>query len=458
MTERMGKRAAPPVLSADALSSVAYGPEAMLGVLVLAGTAGLAYSYPVAGTIVLPMFAVGLSYRQTIRAYPHGGGSHIVASDNLGRMPALIAAAGLMTDYVLTVAVSIASGIAAITSALPSLDSATAPLGVGVITLLLAGNLRGVRQAGTLFAVPTYAFIGAVFLLIGFGLADAADRGFTSEPGPVTPVTETVGLLLITRAFFSGATAMTGIEAISNAVPVFKSVEWRNTRTTLTWMVSLLITMFVGIVVLTRVTGVVPRPEETMLSQLARLSFGTGWMYVFVQAATAAVLPLAANTAYNDFPRVLSLLARDGYAPRIFMRLGDRLAYSDGIILLSIAAALVFVAFGGQTDTLIPLYAVGVFLAFTPRRREWSSTDGVCGTVTGARASASTPSELGCRPRSSSPSASASSPQAHGWRSSQSACSCWSPRGSATTTTPPGPPCGCTRTPLNSPRTARTAH
>ncbi|MFB7480563.1 APC family permease [Streptomyces anulatus] len=361
----MGKRAALPVLSADALSSVAYGPEAMLGVLVLVGAAGLAYSYPVAGAIVLLMLAVGLSYRQTIRAYPHGGGSYIVASDNLGRVPGLIAAAGLMTDYVLTVAVSIASGIAAIASTLPSLVSATVPLGVGVIALLLAGNLRGVRQAGALFAVPTYAFIGAVFLLIGFGLTDAAGREFTSEPGPVTPVTETVGLLLIMRAFSSGATAMTGIEAISNAVPVFRPVEWRNARTTLTWMVSLLITMFVGIVVLTRVTGVVPRPEETVLSQLAHLSFGTGWMYVFVQAATAAVLLLAANTAYNDFPRVLSLLARDGYAPRIFMRLGDRLAYSNGIVLLSIAAALVFVAFGGLTGTLIPLYAVGVFLAFT---------------------------------------------------------------------------------------------
>ncbi|MEW1697198.1 MULTISPECIES: APC family permease [unclassified Streptomyces] len=361
----MRKLLALPVLSADALSSVAYGPEAMLGVLVLAGTAGLAYAFPVAGAIVFLMFAVGLSYRQTIRAYPHGGGSYIVASDNLGRMPGLVAAAGLMTDYILTVAVSIASGIAAITSALPSLTPATVPLGVGVIVLLLAGNLRGIRQAGALFAAPTYVFVAAMFALIAYGLADAAGRDFAPVPTPVPGVTETVGLLLVMRAFSSGATAMTGIEAISNAVPAFKPVEWRNARTTLTWMVTLLVVMFAGIVVLIHLTGVVPREQETMLSQLARLSFGTGWMYVVVQAATAAVLLLAANTAYNDFPRVLSLLARDGYAPRVFMRLGDRLAYSNGIILLSLAAALVFVAFGGLTGALIPLYAVGVFLAFT---------------------------------------------------------------------------------------------
>ncbi|MFD9722081.1 APC family permease [Streptomyces sp. NPDC059076] len=365
VTERMRKLLALPVLSADALSSVAYGPEAMLAVLVLAGSAGLAYSFPVAGAIVFLMLAVGLSYRQTIRAYPHGGGSYIVASDNLGRVPGLVAAAGLMTDYVLTVAVSIASGVAAITSAIPSVASATVPIGVGVIVLLLAGNLRGVRQAGTLFAAPTYVFITAMFALVVFGLADAADRGFEPRPTPTLPVAESVGLLLIMRAFSSGATAMTGIEAISNAVPAFKPVEWRNARTTLTWMVGLLISMFAGIVLLTHFAGVVPNAQETVLSQLAHLTFGSGWMYVVVQAATAAVLILAANTAYNDFPRVLSLLARDEYAPRVFLRLGDRLAYSNGIILLSLAAALVFVAFDGLTSALIPLYAVGVFLAFT---------------------------------------------------------------------------------------------
>ncbi|OKH94173.1 amino acid permease [Streptomyces uncialis] len=365
VTERMRKLLALPVLSADALSSVAYGPEALLAVLVLAGTAGLAYSLPVSGAIVFLMLAVGLSYRQTIRAYPHGGGSYIVASDNLGRVPGLVAAAGLMTDYVLTVAVSIASGVAAITSAVPSLAGQTVPIGVGVIVLLLAGNLRGIRQAGALFAAPTYAFVAAMLTLIAYGLVDAAGRGFEARPAPPLGVTESVGVLLVMRAFSSGATAMTGIEAISNAVPAFKPVEWRNARTTLTWMVGLLIVMFTGISLLIHLTGVVPGSGETVLSRLAHLEFGDGWMYVFVQTATAAVLLLAANTSYNDFPRVLSLLARDDCAPRVFMRLGDRLAYSNGILLLSLAAALVFVAFDGLTASLIPLYAVGVFLAFT---------------------------------------------------------------------------------------------
>lgn len=365
VTERMRKLVALPVLSADALSSVAYGPEAMLTVLVLAGAAGLAYSFPVAAVIVFLMLAVGVSYRQTIRAYPHGGGSYIVAGDNLGPAAGLVAAAGLMTDYVLTVAVSIASGIAAITSALPGLLPWTVPLGVLVVVVLLAGNLRGIRQAGALFAAPTYAFVIAMFALIGAGLADAAETGFRPVAPPALPVTEAVGLLLITRAFSSGATAMTGIEAISNAVPAFRPVEWRNARTTLSWMVGLLIAMFAGIVVLIHLTGVVPHSQETVLSQLARLSFGGGWMYVYIQAATAAVLLLAANTAYNDFPRVLSLLARDDYAPKTFLRLGDRLAYSRSIVLLSLAAALVYIAFEGRTDALIPLYAVGVFLAFT---------------------------------------------------------------------------------------------
>ncbi|MFE2974240.1 APC family permease [Streptomyces sp. NPDC059258] len=361
----MRKLVALPVLSADALSSVAYGPEALLAVLVLAGTAGLGYVFPVSGAIVLLILVVGLSYRQTIRAYPHGGGSYIVAGDNLGPVAGLVAAAGLMTDYVLTVAVSIASGVAAVTSAIPGFASVTVPLGLGVIALLLAGNLRGVRQAGVLFAAPTYAFIVAMFLLITIGLVQGIGEGFTPRPDPAVTATEGVGLLLIMRAFSSGATAMTGIEAISNAVPVFRPVAWRQARTTLSWMTGLLIAMFAGIIVLAHVADVVPSGQETVLSQLAHLSFGSGWLYVFVQAATAAVLLLAANTAYNDFPRVLSLLARDEFAPRMFMRLGDRLAYSNGIILLSLAAALVFVAFDGQTTALIPLYAVGVFLAFT---------------------------------------------------------------------------------------------
>ncbi|WP_329212555.1 APC family permease [Streptomyces sp. NBC_01708] len=363
--ESMRKLVALPVLSADALSSVAYGPEAMLAVLVLAGTAGLAYSLPIAAAVAVLMLVVGLSYRQTIRAYPHGGGSYIVASDNLGLLPGLLAAGGLLIDYVLTVAVSIASGIAAVTSAIPSLAPATVPLGLAMIALLLVGNLRGIRQAGVLFAAPTYAFILAMFALITSTLADTATNGFQPAHAPHLNATEGLGVLLVMRAFASGATAMTGIEAISNAVPAFQPVRWRNARTTLTWMTGLLITMFAGIIAIVHLRGIIPRSGETVLSQLAHLTFNSGPMYVFVQAATAAVLLLAANTAYNDFPRVLFLLARDGHAPRLFLRQGDRLAFSNGIALLSVIAALVYVAFNGNTNSLIPLYAVGVFLAFS---------------------------------------------------------------------------------------------
>jgi amino acid transporter len=363
--ERMRKLVALPVLSADALSSVAYGPEAMLAILVLAGSGGLGYSLPIAATIAFLMLAVGVSYRQTIRAYPHGGGSYIVATDNLGRTPGLIAAAGLMTDYILTVAVSVASGLEAVTSAIPALSPDVVVIGVGVIAVLLAGNLRGVRQAGAMFAAPTYLFILAMFVLVAVGLIDSAGHGFHATPRPHLSATESVGVLLVLRAFSSGSTAMTGIEAISNAVPVFKPTEWRNARTTLTWMVGLLILLFAGTIAMVQLDGIVPGAHETVLSQLAHRSFGSGVMYPITQAATAAILLLAANTAYNDFPRVLFLLARDFQAPRLFLRMGDRLAFSNGIVLLSLTAGVIFVAFGGKTGTLIPLYAVGVFLAFT---------------------------------------------------------------------------------------------
>jgi amino acid transporter len=363
--ERMRKLVALPVLSADALSSVAYGPEAMLAILVLAGGGGLGYSLPIAGTIAFLMLAVGVSYRQTIRAYPHGGGSYIVASDNLGRTAGLVAAAGLMTDYILTVAVSVASGLEAITSAIPSLSSDTVAIGIAVIAVLLAGNLRGVRQAGAMFAAPTYLFILSIFVLVIVGLIDAGGRGFQPTPRPHLSAIEGVGVLLVLRAFASGSTAMTGIEAISNAVPVFKPTEWRNARTTLTWMVTLLILLFAGTIAMVQLDGIVPNARETVLSQLAHSSFGSGFMYPITQAATAAILLLAANTAYNDFPRVLFLLARDFQAPRLFLRMGDRLAFSNGIILLSLVAGAIFIAFGGRTAPLIPLYAVGVFLAFT---------------------------------------------------------------------------------------------
>ena len=343
--ERMRKLVALPVLSADALSSVAYGPQAMLAVLVLAGVPGLSYSLPVGGAIVLLILAVGVSYRQTIRAYPQGGGSYIVATEELGRIPGLMAAGGLLIDYIMTVAVSIASGVAAITSAFPSLRSATVWIGVAVIVVLLAGNLRGVRQAGTAFALPTYAFIVAIGSLVIAGLVHAAARGFSPVPIHHLAIAESLSVLLVLRAFASGSTAMTGIEAISNAVPSFKPVEWRNARITLTWMVALLIGMFAGVLAISRLAGVVPVASQTMLSQLAHLSFGDGPMYIYIQATTAAVLLLAANTSYNDFPRVLFLMARDRQAPRSFLHIGDRLTFRNGIVLLSVAAAAIYIGF-----------------------------------------------------------------------------------------------------------------
>src|SRR5271165_1353485 len=358
--ERMRKLVALPVLSADALSSVAYGPQA-----ILAGLPGLSYSLPVGAAIVVLMLAVGVSYRQTIRAYPQGGGSYIVASEELGRVPGLMAAAGLLIDYVMTVAVSIASGVAAITSAYPSMQPATVWIGVGVIVILLAGNLRGVRQAGAMFAVPTYAFIAAIAALVVAGLVHAAGRGFHPVPVRHLAIVQAVTVLLVLRAFAAGATAMTGIEAISNAVPAFKPTEWRNARITLSWMTGLLIAMFAGVLVITRLAGIVPVASQTMLSQLAHLSFGDSPVYIYIQAATAAVLLMAANTSYNDFPRVLFLMARDRQAPRSFLRIGDRLTFSTGIVVLSVTSAALYITFRGNTESLLPLYAVGVFLAFT---------------------------------------------------------------------------------------------
>jgi amino acid transporter len=276
-----------------------------------------------------------------------------------------MAAAGLLIDYIMTVAVSIASGVAAITSAYPSLRPAGTWIGVCVIVVLLGGNLRGVRQAGTLFAAPTYAFIAAIAALVIAGLVHAAGRGFHPAPVPHLTAVEGVSVLLVLRAFSSGSTAMTGIEAISNAVPAFQPVEWRNAELTLSWMVGLLIAMFAGVLVAAKLAGVVPQTSQTMLSQLAHLSYGSGPVYVFIQLATAAVLLLAANTSYNDFPRVLFLMARDSQAPRSFLRIGDRLTFSHGIIALSVVSAIIYVAFSGNTASLLPLYAVGVFLAFT---------------------------------------------------------------------------------------------
>jgi amino acid transporter len=363
--ERMRKAVALPVLSSDLLASVAYGPEAMLSILILGGTRALGLSLPLAGVLVALMLAVGASYRQTIAAYPSGAGSYIVAGDNLGELAGVTAAVGLLADYILNVAVSIATGVASIVSAVPALNRYAVPIGLALIAVLLAGNLRGVREAGYLFAAPTYIFLIAMFLLIGVGLADAAADGFSATPPPPVKPLEGLSVLLVLKAFSSGATSMTGIEAVANAVPAFQPPEWRNARMTLTWMIGVLVVLFAGLMILIHLNGLVPMPNQTLLSQLAHRSFGSGALYGFEQAATALMLLFAANTSYNGFPRLLYFMARSGHAPRSFLRMGDRLAFSNGMIVLTLAAAALFVGFRGKTNALIPLFAVGVFLAVT---------------------------------------------------------------------------------------------
>jgi amino acid transporter len=363
--ERLGRLAALGVLSPDALSSVAYGPEAMLAILVLAGAGELKLSLPIGAALVVLMLSVGLGYRQVVRAYPHGGGSYIVASDSLGSGWGLLAGAGLIVDYFLTVAISVAAGVAAVTSAIPSLSPATVPIGLGVIVLLVAGNLRGAREASAAFAAPTFLFVAAMALLVIAGLIKAGEHGFHAVAPAPHHATEAIGVLLVLRAFASGATAMTGIEVISNAVPVFRPPEAKHARQTLSLMVGLLIAMFAGVVLVAHFDGAEPGGNQTVLSKLAHHSVGGGAGYAFIQVATTLVLLVAANSAFNGFPRLLYFMARDSFAPRLFLRLGDRLAFTNGIIVLAIPAAVLFVAFDGQTAPLIPLFAVGVFVAFT---------------------------------------------------------------------------------------------
>jgi amino acid transporter len=364
--ERMGRLLALAVLSPDALSSVAYGPEAMLAVLLLAGSGQLNLSLPIGAALAILMLSVGLGYRQVIKAYPHGGGSYIIASDSLGPRWGLIAGAGLILDYILTVAVSVASGVEAVTSAIPSLYSDRVLIGLLVIFVLAAGNLRGVRDAGAAFAAPTYLFVAAIALVVVTGLVKAASNGFApTTPHPYHAPVEALGVLLVLRAFSSGATAMTGIEVISNAVPVFRPPEAKHARQTLTAMLALLISMFVGVVLVAHFTGAQPGGQETLLSRIAHDTVGGGAAYAFVQFATTAVLLVAANSAFNGFPRLLYFMARDSYVPRVFLRLGDRLAFSNGILVLAVPSAIIFAAFDGKTAPLIPLFAIGVFIAFT---------------------------------------------------------------------------------------------
>ena len=362
--ERLSKRVALAVFSSDALSSVAYATEEILLILVLAGTAALHYSVPIALAITALLAIVAISYQQTIHAYPSGGGSYIVARENLGAVPGLVAAAALLVDYVLTVSVSVAAGVAAVTSAMPHLAEHKVAIGVGCVAVIALANIRGVRESGRIFAVPTYFFIVSFGVLLLEGFYRLATGSLPATPPPDIPAMEALTWFLILRAFASGCTAMTGIEAISNGIPAFRPPESRNAAITLGWMAVILATMFVGLTVLADRLGVVPVETETVVSQIARRLHGTGVFYYMIQAATALILVLAANTSFADFPRLSSLLARDRYVPRQFANLGERLVFSNGIMVLGAMAAILLVVFGGETHALIPLYAVGVFISF----------------------------------------------------------------------------------------------
>jgi amino acid transporter len=363
--ERLGKIAGLAVFASDALSSVAYGTEEIVLVLVMAGTAAVAYSFPIMIGIVLLVGIVAASYWQTIHAYPSGGGSYIVAKDNLGTLPGLIAGAALLIDYVLTVAVSTASGVAAITSAFPALF----PWRVAICTLTViavtVANLRGVRESGRLFTIPTYWFIASLGLLILAGFYRVATGTVQAYPPEEIKATEVVTVFLILRAFSSGCATLTGIEAVSNGIPAFRPPEPKNASATLVWMASILGATSLGIAYLAHVYHVVPKESETVVSLLARAAIGENVLYYNIQAATALILFLAVNTSFQDFPRLSSIMARDGFMPRQMANRGDRLVFSNGIIILASLSVVLLVVFSGSTHALIPLYAVGVFLSFT---------------------------------------------------------------------------------------------
>jgi amino acid transporter len=367
--ERLSRVTGLAVLSSDALSSVAYATEEILRVLVLVGAAALTFATPIAIIIATILAIVAFSYRQTISAYPGGGGAYIVARENLGDTAALIAAAALLIDYVLTVAVSIAAGVAAITSAFPQWHVNRVEMALGFVAILMLGNLRGIRESGRIFAIPTYFFIVSILVLVVFGTFRVLTGAAAPLPPPEAPVASTGQLLtlfLLLTAFSNGCTAMTGVEAVSNGVPAFRPPEAKNAAATLLVMAVLAISMFVGITLLAQVYHVVPSETETVVSQLARGVFGgRGLPYYLVQAATMAILVLAANTAYADFPRLSSIIARDGFLPRQFMNQGDRLAFSNGITALSGFAAILLIVFQGDTHALMPLYMIGVFVSFT---------------------------------------------------------------------------------------------
>lgn len=418
------KKMALPIFASDALSSVAYAPQELVMILLIGGLTFLSFTPMVAVAVVVLLIVVVLSYRQLIKAYPSGGGDYEVASKNLGEVPGVIVAAALLVDYVLTVAVSVASGVDNIISAVPGLDPLRVELAVGFVILIILVNLRGVREASLVFAIPTYVFIGSVGFMIVTGLirtflgdapvASSAEFAVHSED-----LGQAAVILLILRAFSSGCSALTGVEAVSNGVPAFRAPKVRNAQTTLVLMGSIAACLFAGLTALALVSGVhyaenpcdligfdCSNPQPSLMAQIAAATFGGGSILFFIiQAATACVLLLAANTAFNGFPLLGSVLARDGYAPKALNTRGDRLVFSNGMIVLGIAAMAVLVVFQAKLTTLIQLYIIGVFVSFSLGQigmvRHWRRvlrrpTENTAGSATD-RASASDPTSASDR-------------------------------------------------------------
>ncbi|MDV7767579.1 APC family permease [Peribacillus sp. CSMR9] len=364
--QRLNKKKALAILSSDALSSVAYGPEQILIVLITVGAAAFWYSIPIAVGVLILLTALILSYRQIIFAYPHGGGAYVVSKSNLGVNPGLIAGGSLLVDYILTVAVSVSAGTDALTSAFPTLHSFNVEIAIVFVIFITILNLRGVTESASILAYPVYLFVLALLILIGVGIYNILTGGVSPElHTPIGTPVAGISLFILLRAFASGSSALTGVEAISNAIPNFKDPAPNNAAKTLMAMGALLAILFSGIVFLAYYYGITPSGEVTVVSQIAEETFGRNFMYFFIQGTTALILILAANTGYSAFPLLAVNLAKDKFIPRAFLIRGDRLGYSNGIIILGIASIILILAFQAETEHLIPLYAVGVFVPFT---------------------------------------------------------------------------------------------
>ncbi len=364
--QKLSKTKALAILSSDALSSVAYGPEQILIVLVTLGAAALWYSLPIAVGILILLIALILSYRQIIYAYPRGGGAYMVSRENLGADFGLIAGGSLLVDYILTVAVSVSAGADAITSAFPILHDHKVAIAVAFVLLITLLNLRGITESASILAYPVYLFVFALIIMIGVGLFNISSGVVPAENHTSigTPVAG-ISLFLLLKAFASGSSALTGVEAISNAIPNFRDPAPKNAAKTLVSMGLILAVLFSGITFLAYYYGITPSARETVVSQIASQTFGRNWMYYFIQGTTALILVFAANTGYSAFPLLAVNLARDKYLPRMLSNRGDRLVFSNGIVTLSVAAIILILIFKGNTEHLIPLYAVGVFIPFT---------------------------------------------------------------------------------------------